>query len=92
MQESKNDRSLLQWSMKIIVQAVKLVFLSVQWTVSNQFQMKNTNFLSSHQFKYGTMSVPVVKYVQESAQKMTWDAIRMLGTEVFEDNYTMEID
>ena len=24
--------------------------------------------------------------------KMTWDAIRMLGTETFEENYTMEID
>ena len=24
--------------------------------------------------------------------KMTWDAIRMLGTETFEDNYTMKID
>ena len=54
---------------EIIVQAVKLVFLSVQWTVSNLFQMKNTNFLLSHQFKYGTMSVPAVKYVQESAQR-----------------------
>ena len=24
--------------------------------------------------------------------KMTWDAIRMLGTDTFEDNYTMKID
>ena len=24
--------------------------------------------------------------------KMTWDAIRMLGTETFEDNYSLEID
>ena len=77
--------------MRTIVQDVKPAFLSVLWIVLSQLQVISMNGQLFHQFKLGLMNVQVVKCARVCT-KFTWDAIRMLKTDTFEEMYQFEVE